>query len=74
MIYHSITAFILTLYCLMYGTLTKTLVNSEIYLTLIRTEYFQPVFQLIPHGKRSYMTFEAPPPSPLPHNGGIVII
>ena len=43
-------------------------------LTLVHMAYFPPVFQLIPHGKRSHMTFEARPPSPLPHNGGIVII
>ena len=41
-------------------------------LTLIHMACFLPVFQLIPHGIKSYMPFEAPPPSPLPHNGGIV--
>ena len=29
---------------------------------------------LFPMASRSYMTFEALPPSPLPYNGGIVII
>ena len=46
--------------------MSRKLFDNE---ALYHTAYFPPVFQLILHGKRSYMTVEAPPPSPLPHNG-----
>ena len=62
------------IYIVPFGTLFLELFLNTDALTLIRMACFPPVFQFILHGIKSYMPFEAPPPSPLPHNGGIVII